>query len=193
MSGSEMPVHTRIFVEGKDDKRFLEAYLNHLSFAAQEFPVDSIGGGDNTDELREKAGRVVASGQKALVIFDANSNPAGAREKIAEALRELPHDVFLFPDDQSNGVLEDLLEKIINPEHQEIFDCFEEYKKCIASKNYKAPSHKAKIYAYQWSHGLRTEERDRGNRHFDPDYWNFDSEALEPLKNFLNQHLAQKP
>lgn len=193
MSGSEMPVHTRIFVEGKDDKRFLEAYLNHLSFDAQKFPVASIDGGDNTDELREKAGRAIAEGQKVLVIFDANSDPAGAREKIAGALRELPYDHFLFPNDQSNGALEDLLEKIINPEHQAIFDCFEEYKKCIASKSkdYKAPSHKAKIYAYQWTNGLRKEERDRGNRHFDPDYWDFDSEALEPLKDFLSQHLAE--
>lgn len=193
MSDSEMPAHTRIFVEGKDDKQFLEAYLKHLSFAAEEFPVDSIDGGDNTNELREKAGRAIVRGQTVLVIFDANSNPAGAREKIAGALRELPHSHFLFPDNESNGALEDLLEKIIKPEHRAIFDCFEEYKECIESKGYKAPSHKAKIYAYQWSHGLRTEERDRGNRHFDPDCWNFDSGALEPLKDFLSQHLTKKP
>jgi len=193
MSGSEMPVNTRIFVEGIDDEQFLKAYLKHLSFDSKQFSVGNVGGKDNTDELREKAERAIASGQKALVIFDANSDPAGARKKIAGALQELPYNVFLFPNDRSNGALEDLLEKVINPKHQAIFDCFEEYKKCIIGNKYEAPSHKAKIYAYQWSNGLRKEERDHGNRHFDPNYWDFDNAALEPLKNFLSEHLARKP
>ena len=188
-----MPVNICILVEGIDDEQFLKAYIEHLSFDSKQFSVGNVGGKDNTDELRKEAERAIDRNQVVLVIFDANSDLTGARENIAGALQNLSYNHFLLPNDRSRGALENLLEEIINPEHQAIFDCFEEYEKCIDSKGYKAPSRKAKIYAYQWSNGLRKEERDHGNRHFDPNYWDFDNAALEPLKNFLSEHLARKP
>lgn len=185
-----MPVSASILVEGIDDEQFLQAYLKHLSFDSKQFSVGNVGGKDNTDELRKKAERAIDREQAVLVIFDANSDPAGARANISETLNGLSHSDFLFPDNQSEGNLENLLEKIINSTHGTIFECFEAYRECLKNCDppYTIPSDKGKIYAYRQALN-KLDKEDQ----FSPEIWDFDSEALEPLKNFLSQHLAQKP
>ena len=123
--------------------------------------------------------------RRLLIIFDADSDCESTKADIEHTLERLEgFKIFLFPDDNSNGAVEDLLEKIISSEHERIFECFEEYKQCIGKcmSEYEPPGMKAKIYAYKQVLGILEDP-------FDPRYWDFENSALEPLKSFLNQNL----
>jgi len=90
---------------------------------------------------------------------------------------------------QSPGKIEHLLKEIIIPEHEEIFDCFEGYKKCLKEKTgpYQLPDIKGKIYSYKEALGLmKKEKKDR----FMPEYWDFQNSFLVPLKKFLLKNLS---
>ena len=96
---------------------------------------------------------------------------------------------FFFPDNESPGDLEDLLLRIINPEHQIIIDCFQEYQGCLENvDDYILPNKKAMIFAYceallpkKEAKKIREEHRD----YLDEKLWNIHSEFLEPIKEFL--------
>ena len=126
-------------------------------------------------------------GSKVLIIFDANSDYENTKTDIVDKLEGLEgFNIFLFPDDHSTGTIENLLEKIIEPENKGIFECFEEYKECISKcmSEYELPSVKAKIYAYKQVLGILENS-------FDPRHWDFENAALDPLKSFLQQSLSQ--
>ena len=74
-----------------------------------------------------------------------------------------------------------------------IFDCFDGYLECLDSNNshgrFHLPIKKTKIYAYVST--LTPENRRKmlknGNYNFsDSNYWNLDSDKLEPLLGFLS-------
>jgi len=121
-----------------------------------------------------------------LIILDADEDYAENRKKTEEILGGLNVPLFLFPDNQSEGALENLLEQIIIPKHKGIFGCFEDYIECMKKKGYIRPHMKEKIYAYEQEVGALKEKEKR----FDPQYWDFDNSALEPLKEFLTKHIS---
>ena len=180
---------TLIVVEGKEDKNFLESYIKDLGYSDKNFVFQPIGGRDSLKGARNDIENALDKGEKVLIIFDADlekpktkSPYENAKTYIEDELKGLKgFKVFLFPDDNSSGAVEDLLEKIINSEHERIFECFEEYKQCISE--YNLPNMKAKIYAYK--EALDILEKNT----FDSRFWDFENTALEPLKSFLNQNL----
>ena len=177
---------TLIFVEGKEDKNFLESYIKNLGYSDESFECRSICGKSNLksgviNEIKNALDR----GLKVLIIFDADLDYEISKTDIVNRLEELEgFKIFLFPDDNSTGAVEDLLEKIIRLEHERVFECFEEYKHCISKcmSEYELPGMKAKIYAYKQVLGILEDP-------FDPHYWDFENTALEPLKSFLKQNL----
>jgi len=186
-----------IFVEGKadsTDSRFLKGLLNFLGERLSNDCIKSVGGWTELAGQTQTMQENLDKGISVLVIFDANSNHQKRREEIEEVLdakipngRDLP--VFLFPDDRSNGAVEDLLEQIIMPEHEGVFACFDGYKKCLneRKRNYTLPDAKAKIYAYKEAVGALQ----KGADPFDSKYWNYDHPALDPLKDFLTRHIGE--
>ena len=177
---------TLIFVEGKEDKNFLESYIKNLGYSDENFECRSICGKNNLkDGVINEIKNALDRGLKVLIIFDADLDYEISKTDIVNRLEELEgFKIFLFPNDNSTGAVEDLLGKIIRLEHERIFECFEEYKQCISKcmSEYELPSMKAKIYAYKQVLGILEDP-------FDPRYWDFENTALEPLKSFLNQNL----
>ena len=177
-----------IVVEGKEDLFFLKNYAHNLSIDnfSPEW-LENIEGKYNL--VRSNIERKLVQGSKLIIIFDANSDYKNTREEILDKLNGLEFEVFLFPDNRSDGILENLLEEIIIPEHADIFACFEDYKKCLNGKKreYITPDIKGKIYSYKEALGAlnKTDKSEEYNA----EYWNFESPALDPLKKFLLKNL----
>ena len=180
---------TLIVVEGKEDKNFLESYIKNLGYSDKSFVFQPIGGRDKLKGARNDIENALDRGEKVLIVFDADLKKPKTKSLyentkiyIENELKGLEgFKIFLFPDDNSTGAVEDLLERIISSEHGRVFECFEEYKQCISE--YNLPNMKAKIFAYKEALDILEENT------FDPCYWDFESTALEPLKSFLNQNL----
>lgn len=64
-----------------------------------------------------------------LVIFDADDDYDKKRNELVKwkDQNNLDFQLFLFPDNNSSGELEDLLENIINPENKPVMDCWKTY------------------------------------------------------------------
>ena len=164
-------------------------YLKHINLSSSipDFikNLDGIGKlAGHTQKMQEH----LNDGVKVLLIVDANSNPKERKKSIEKIIntkingQNLP--LFLFPDNQSNGDLENLLEQIILREHAGIFECFENYEKCLKDKNngYISPDMKGKIYAYTEALGAKGK-----SNQYCSEYWDFQHPSLNPLKKFLTE------
>lgn len=206
-----------IFVEGDEDYRFMRQYLCHLRFGSALFYGDLMKSGfaepgaideakialavmrgiDNltSGNLRASMGKINLWAGKILVVADADNYAGGHRQDVSAKMPQGWDSscLFLMPDGKSTGVLENLLEKI--SVDGKVYECFEEYKKCLRrkDKNFALPDAKAKIYAYCEAHrgalkknkGNKKKERD----YSDKKYWDLESKALLPLQEFLLNHL----
>ena len=171
----------RIIVEGKEDYFFLKNYLSHIEKDSLSIDLERINGKTNLD--KEYIRSSIDEGLEIIIVFDANED---TKKEVSKKLRGLKYELFLFPDNSNNGNIEDLLEQIILPDKQDIFECFDNYKRCLKERNkgYQLPDKKAKIYSYKEALDSKHEEEQ-----FKPECWNFDSSALDPLKRFLLENL----
>lgn len=202
----------RIFVEGDADKKFLSDYYQHIF--QKKAPMNSI---IHTGELEEKTGgykkltnevniremRINSDqGGVNLVIFDADQNLEAKRRELLSYKEDygLEFELFLFPNNQDPGELEDLLENIINPNNHSIFECWEHYEQELVTLNIPGrtppplttPAKKTKIYGYleallfkNQKEQIKEKKRDYENAL----HWNLDAEYLEPLKVFLKYNI----
>ena len=194
----------KIFVEGKEDKLFIEALIkSHFPDKEDNFEIISIGGWTN---LKKSAPTIKEFNEddqvsKVLVIFDADTAPEGGFSKRLEHILKkkkqysLEFEVFLFPDNQLDGDLQLLLEQIVNDEHRGILKCFQSYEECLneSAKKYQLPIRKSKIYAYFDAFPKSREEKEKfkkGDFLFSNEsMWNLNSDRLKPLIEFMkNNH-----
>lgn len=115
--------------------------------------------------------------------------------------RALGFSYFLLPNHGADGDLETLLQEIISPDNQVIFDCWEAYESCLQGKETEAtptgtftlPARKTKIYAYlealvgetkSEKEKIKEKERDYRNKK----HWNLNPNHpyLQSLKTFLD-------
>ena len=108
---------------------------------------------------------------------------------------------FIYPDNQSDGDIETLMEFAARRDlHPVFFDCFEDYEKCVSGVKdsngqaiYNVPNLKGKLHTYMSAQKLSGRLRNRlgsGDWLFDDrNYWNLDVVALRPLKDFLTENL----
>lgn len=94
---------------------------------------------------------------------------------------------------------ENLLEKIVQPEHNCILEYFKEYEQKLESCKdseglckYNTPDQKARIYAYAVAvkkhSNTENESFKKGCWSFtDSKYWNLESDYIRPLKDFLKK------
>ena len=178
-----------VFVEGPSDKVFLQCLLKYLGISHVHTSV--IGGGvPHLHKVKNEILRSHYTGNRIAIVLDADLNPKSRRvefQKTRDKLR-LPIDdsyCFLLPNDQEPGVLEILLERICVTEHQIVYDCFEEYERCLQKQNksYLIPNRKAKVYAYCEALDIETNASKRD--YCDPQHWDLNAPAIVPLKQFL--------
>ena len=183
-----MTDRTLIVVEGEEDEDFLKSYIRILGYSDESFSFRPIGGRGNLKGARVEVESALDREEKVLIIFDADLEKPKTKSPYENTKNYIENELkglegfktFLFPDDNSTGAVENLLERIISSEHERIFECFEKYKQCISA--YELPGIKAKIYAYKQALGILENS-------FCPHYWDFENTALEPLRNFLEQNL----
>lgn len=198
-----------IFVEGKGDEKFIDKYILYLSLTnIDNYTIIKVRGWTNLHNVVNKFKENSDSGGKNLVIFDADASENGGGINIrAQDLNSkkaelgIDFELFLFPNNSSDGDYELLLENIVNSQHIVILQCYDQYESCIRSNKdsnnnliYSLPTRKAKIYSYIDAFPKNLQEKEefkRGNYFFEnSDIWDLNSVYLTPLRNFLLAHLT---
>lgn len=197
-----------IIVEGLADLVFFEQYYRHLfGKPAPKGFVFKTDGKDNLPKFANQMRTMSANGGINLVVFDADDD-IEARRKELLAIKEqfgVEFELFLLPNNNEAGALEDLLENIINPNNKPIFECWEGYEKELVKLDIPGrtppplttPAKKTKIYGYlEAYHGETKREKElikEANRNYtDHKLWNLDAEYLGALKGFLEKSLMEE-
>ncbi|WP_024773789.1 DUF3226 domain-containing protein [Helicobacter pylori] len=226
-----MSKKTLIYTEGKSDKNFLswclDVWKNEDHFDQAHFDIIYVEGKDKlfSDEFCKRIENILKNKnqeyRQVCIIFDADikkenqESDAGFDNKLKHICKELKEkgidfpreQIFLFPNNQDDGDLEDLLLKIAK--HDEFLKCFEGYLECIKSKEHYKPIkniRKTKWYAYLEALGLENltkidifdNESKIKNKHEEnyrklKEVVDFNSESLIPLKIFLELAKNTKP
>lgn len=194
-----------MLVEGVADEVFMKAYVKKIGIPDDIVSIKRCEGYTSlqTQAFVNELQKNIDRGGKNLVVFDADEDCRSRRDHlmfIKEKIK-VDFDLFLFPNNSDAGALENLLEKIINPENQCILDCWTGYEnslsKCIIPwKNPQTPTtpaYKTKIYGYLEALTGTTKEEKKKIKEKERDYldvnlWDLDSAALNPLKEFLIVH-----
>lgn len=202
--------NVKIFVEGEADVRFVKQYCDYLlGYELEDDIILHTGGWSiiespkSGEAIRNAMKKNIDNGGINLVIFDADSNFNHRQTEILSWKKKFHMDfeLFLFPNNSDIGALEELLERIINPKNQPIFDCWEKYESCIKSKTIEnrlipltIPAKKTKIHGYLEvllgpSNSEKSKCKEANRNYLESNYWNLDSENLIPLKTFLTKYL----
>ena len=196
-----------IFVEGVADECFFKQYLRHVF--GEDTPDERIGVLKGWDNLKTEASALrmrsmTANGGVNLVIVDADKDFQARKDEIAkwQQTNEVEFELFLLPNNQDIGALEDLLENIINPNNRPIMDCWENYEKELVQLDIPGrtppplttPAKKTKIYGYLeallYDSKSQKEQIKEVNRNYENTlHWNLDAVYLESLKEFFVEKL----
>lgn len=201
----------RVFVEGDADKKFVSDFYHHLFHEkAPQFSINHTGDlkGDKSggykklsEEINIREMRINSDqGGVNLVIFDADDDIEARRQEL-ETIKEQYHvefELFLFPNNQDAGALEDLLENIINPDNHSIMDCWEDYEKELVKLDIPGrtppplttPAKKTKIYGYLEALLFKNQKeliKEKKRDYENTKHWNLDAEYLEPLRKFMKK------
>lgn len=182
-----MSVTWTVYVEGGDDRAFLDSLLNRLDITNVE--IDLIGGGvHHLRTIKPNLRKRRDAGNQIAVVLDANSDFSRRSDELLKCKDRfgLPIDrFFLLPNHSKPGSLETLLERMAVTSHRRIYECFDNYRSCLQhfDESYILPNPKARIYAYCEALGENTRGSERD--YSDPSHWNLDVPVLNPLKQFL--------
>lgn len=194
-----------IVVEGIADEVFVGQYFRHIfGYTAPEGCFVKTDGKDNRQVATNKMREMSAYGGINLVIFDTDSDIDKRKAELLQWKTEenLDFELFLMPNDKDSGALEELLENIINPNNRPIMECWENYEKELVKLDIPgrtpppltAPAKKTKIYGYLEALLKPSEKesiKERKREYYNTLHWNLNAEYLEPLKEFLVQHLRE--
>lgn len=202
-----------IIVEGIADKIFIEQLLQYLGVSSSMGQVIETKGCSNlTAKDKEQTfinimRRTTADGGINLVIFDADDDFNAKEKELLEwrCRNAVDFELFLFPNNKSTGELEDLLEKIINPENMPIFECWQGFESSLKTVNISwrkgtpltIPAKKTKIYAYlETLYGESRTQKDKikesKRNYLIYNHWHLDAPYLQPLRKFLIENLQQQ-
>lgn len=204
----------RIFCEGTSDQRFLRDFLNvhyNIDISDKELNnnkyIQNLGSWNKLKVQKEQITETFSE-YTSLIFLDADdekvTDKAGFKETLTFVENLMTewnwtkYDVFVLPNHQDNGTIENLLENVINIKNKKIFDCWDEFEDCL-SKDHSLtiPAKKSKIYSYlECLHGVTNQEKDKckdPNRDFqDENLWdikNLENPYIKKLKDFFDIHL----
>lgn len=149
---------TAIIMEGGSDCHFMRQYLGHLGFGSLLFGGGLKDAGRAGKIIVRETGKnggippliggnapspdvvnICETSNNILIVVDANSDCEKRRDELRATVRKIEKEpktdakIFLLPDDESVGELENLLEEI--SVGKEIYECLEQYEKCLRTKN----------------------------------------------------------
>lgn len=196
-----------LYVEGIADKVFFKQYFQHcFGIVVPEERIVNLEGWTNIKGIAalRRMRSTTDNGGVNIALLDADNDFDARRKDILDWKQE--HDVefelFLLPNNHDAGTLEDLLEHIINPNNQPIFDCWQHYEDELVQQKIPGrtppplttPAKKTKIYGYlEALLGETKSQKDlikEANRNYEnPQHWNLDADFLEPLKLFLSKQI----
>ncbi len=208
-----------ILVEGKADAPFVRDYLKfldkNLSIEQNEpkekvlkntessIKIEVIGGYTKIEKHSQKLTRYIDQGYKILVIQNADNshkNHRGNKErtKYLENIKkelEIDFEIFLFPNNKSEGDLETLLLEIANQEkYNPAFECYKKYAACAkeieADFSEELVQNKMRIFNYFRTY-FGMEQAKEENRTFKPEYWELSSDKLKSFKIISSKRLKK--
>lgn len=204
-----MDLTIRIFCEGISDQRFLRDFLKihyNINISNEELNsnkyIQNLGSWNKLKIQKEQITETFSE-YTSLIFLDADDEKVidkpgfdGTIKFVTELMKNwnwTKYDIFVLPNHQENGTIEDLLEKIINKKHDQIFECWNEFENCLSKdKSLSIPAKKSKIYSYLECLNEKDNCSDR-NRDFKNEYlWeirNLENPYISKLKNFLDQYL----
>lgn len=172
----------------------------------KDFDVIGTNGWTNIPNIEYEFKENMDNGFANLVIFDADEEKNGGgfaiRQAEIQALKSdsIDFDLFLWPNNQTDGDFELLLSKIVNPEHQCLLDCYEHFEDEVRENDpeeekYETPGRKGEMYSYISLQKMSQKQKgylSKGYWMFDnPKYWDLSSEELNPLIDFLNKYFGE--
>jgi hypothetical protein len=210
-----MDLPIRIFCEGISDQRFLRDFLQvhyNINVSDENLKknrfIENMG---SWNKLNIQKDKIVESfsDYTSLIFLDADDEKVIDKpgfEATIEYVNELmkswnwtKYDIFVLPNNQDSGTVEDLLQNVINKKHSQIFECWNEFEKCLSKKDelFTIPAKKSKIYSYlECLHGITNKEKDKCKDSFrdfqDENLWeirNLENPYILKLKEFLDKHL----
>ncbi|WP_444626820.1 DUF3226 domain-containing protein [Flavobacterium columnare] len=206
----------RIFCEGISDQRYLRDFLNvHYNIEVTDKDlkgnryIQVLQSWNTLPTFKEKITETF-SDYTSLIFLDADDEKVIDKAGFAETLKFVEDlmnewkwdkfDVFVLPNNQDIGTIEDLLENVINKKNEHIFDCWNEFENCLGKNNsLTIPAKKSKIYNYlECLHGLTNQEKDKckdPNRDFkDENLWeikNLENPYIVRMKDFFDKHIQK--
>jgi len=149
----------KIFVEGKSDKLFIDFLLKSFFEIEDSNLVIDVKGKDKLIDqpLLYDAKRIDEKG-KNIIIFDTDSSKiAGGRAQRLQDLKNIEEkintifEIYLLPfNDETEGILEDLLNECINKDFDFFDSCWSAMLNCISQADYKKlniPAQKGFLYS----------------------------------------------
>ncbi len=179
----------QIFAEGQDLK-FIQDYIKFLNLPVTKLHSVKTEGWTNLPLVKRKFEEATDKGVKNLVIFDGNGNYTDRRVELTQIAGKLGinFELFLFPNNASNGIVEDLLITTIPHENHPFINCFHQYCDSVRQINPKVIfSPKSAFFAYIEATG-QPQKMEKVN-FADPIFWDLKSATLDNLKVFLQQHI----
>lgn len=187
-----------IYVEGKSDKEFLECCLKHWG-KLESFEIN-INANSNMikENLLNKIKSHKDNDEQVLIVFDADKDFIQTQERIIGQSQELMsvQEIFLFPNNQSNGELETLLLKITT--NKKPYECFKCYMNCLGELKENVFK-KSAMFAYREATGVEKKIRDKNQEKEKVEImqteferiFDFESCALSPLKQFITNYCKE--
>lgn len=114
-----------------------------------------------------------------------------------EMRQKAKQQIFLFPDNQTDGDLESLMERMIHPTpaHKMFLDvCWKSFENCVERNGFIKPTRKSRMNEFTAAFNPDTWADNGINRSFElSSLWDWNSSALNPLYDFLSQLLTGTP
>jgi hypothetical protein len=203
----------KIFVEGIADKVFIHDFISfHFNIQLDDKNIITTEGWNLVEKNAQNSGMIINQMQinsdnngTNLVIFDADNDFETRKSQILawRDKQQVDFELFLWPDNKKNGDLEVMLENIINPVNQPIFDCWSKYENCLKKVTIEGrdtqltlPARKTKIHGYlETLYGPSNKQKKKAkepNRDYrNEDHWNLNDGFLSPLKDFLERYFHE--
>jgi hypothetical protein len=191
----------RIFAESKADIKFLGDYIAELfdkTLSKNKFdPLGSWSGYRSKGKPKASILQAVDEEKSILLILDADNNYQTRRNEVMADFERfgIPLNLFLFPNNTTEGNLEDML-SIIAVDRTPM-ECFHRYEECVQS--YPKKLNHERIYSYllvklldnYMNEKMEDMRKDEFRNYRNQDHWNLNHEYLQPLKDFLTPLFTQ--
>ena len=203
----------KIFIEDKgNEENFIKEFSSFVLgdiYKDHKIDIINVNGWTKLKFVKNLFEENTDQGGINIIIFDADdavkAPENGGFELRMAAIQEIlfgySFELFLFPDNKSDGDFESLLEKIINQNHSILLTCFESYELCISSAInaqgehiYKTPIRKSKLFSYidAFPKSRKQSEKFKNGDWFfsNPEIWDLNCDELNNLRLFLNRVLS---